>query len=683
MSKFAMKLIVCAVAFVLLLTSASLIVLPNIMDKNNQSDDKQNDPKQNTETEESEDSNMIQTPITNTESDSNLDNLKLWYDTMAGNNHSGDPEDLDESFYKALPQGNGRIGAMIYGNYPDEHIELNEATFWSAGPGNNDKVGAAEHFQEAVDLTLSDNLLEANDFVQSYLMTGGEAKYQSVGSLDLRFDHDDVSEYQRALDMRTGLVTSDYVYHGVKYHRESFVSYPDQVMVMRITADKAGAINMTAEYDCSLVGQFSRLVEDDTLIMDGRADADLGLEAARKYQTRTRIIPEGGTMSNTETTITVEGADSVMIVTAIRTNFVDYQTVNGDRVALVKADMEAVKDKTYDELKSAFMADYQELFGRVEINLGSGNESAKNMKQRIAEFSTTDDPDMVEILFQYGRYMMICGSRDSQPMNLQGIWNKFRNPVWGSKFTTNINYQMNYWPAFTTNLAECFQPYITKAEGLAEAGQYSAKTTYGLDSGWTVHHNTDLWNRTGPIDGPWGFWPAGGGWISTQLYDAYLFTKDESYLEQIYPILESSADFYRQILYTADIRGQEYQVIAPSNSPEIGMDHVVKGQEGSAIPGKFISYSVTMDNAIVRELFQNVIDAANILGIEDNEILTDIKEKIADIRPSQFGEFGQLLEWQYDYDVEDCGHRHISQLFGLYPGDSEMFATLSSFMKAL
>ncbi len=591
---------------------------------------------------------------------------------MAGNNHSGDPNDLEESVYKALPQGNGRLGAMIYGNYPDEHIELNEATFWSAGPGTNDKEGAADHIDKAQELALSDDLWGAHDYVEKHLVGGYEAKYQSVGSLDLRFGHDTVSEYQRELDLRTGLVTSDYVYNGVKYHRESFVSYPDQVLVVRITADKLGAITMTAEYDCSLGGQFERMVEgEDTLVMDGRADDGLGLEGAVKYQTRTRVVPEGGTMSHTDTAITVEGADSVMIVTAIRTNFVDYLTVDADRVALVKADMEAVKDKTYEELKSAFMADYQELFSRVEINLGSGNESAKNMKQRIEEFHITNDPDLVEILFQYGRYMMICGSRDSEPMNLQGIWNKFRSPVWDSKYTTNINYEMNYWPAFTTNLAECFQPFVDKAEDLSEAGNRTAKNTYGIETGWTLNHNTDLWNRTGPIDGPWGVWPTGGAWVANQLYDAYLFTLDKSYLEEIYPIIEGSADFLRQLMREKEIRGQEYQVITPSTSPEIWIWDTEKGREGASdIPGKAISYSITMDNAIARELFQSVIDAAEILGIEDNEIITDLKEKVADIRPNQVGEYGQLMEWQFDYDMVQNSHRHISQLYDLYPGNT-------------
>lgn len=591
---------------------------------------------------------------------------------MAGNNHSGDPNDLEESVYKALPQGNGRLGAMIYGNYPDEHIELNEATFWSAGPGSNDKEGAADHIAKAQELALSDNLWDAHDYVEKHLIGGYEAKYQSIGSLDLRFGHDIVSDYERELDMRTGLVTSDYVYNGVKYHRESFVSYPDQVIVMRITADKAGSVTMTAEYDCSLGGQFSRAIDgDDTLVMDGRADSGLGLDGALRFQTRTRIVPEGGVMSTGDNTITVEGADSVMLVTAIRTNFVDYKTVDGDQVALVKADMKAVKNKTYEELKSAFMADYQELFSRVEINLGSGNESAKNMKQRIAEFNTTNDPDLVEIIFQYGRYMMICGSRDSQSMNLQGIWNKFRSPVWDSKYTTNINYEMNYWPTFTTNLAECFKPFVDKAKGLAEAGNVTAKNTYNIDTGWTVNHNTDLWNRTGPIDGPWGVWPTGGAWIANQLYDAYLFTLDEDYLEEIYPVIEGSADFTRQMMFEKDIRGQRYQVIAPSTSPEIWIWDTEKGREGgSDIPGKAISYSVTMDNAIARELFQSVIDAAETLGIEDNEIITDLKAKVADIRPNQFGEFGQLMEWQFDYDMIENSHRHISQLYDLFPGNT-------------
>ncbi len=662
MTAFTKRLLICLIVIALLIATGSVFAFSGIFGKRRPS---------------------VEPQTAKPKSDDELDDLKLWYDTMAGNNHSGDPNDLEESVYKALPQGNGRLGVMIYGNYPDEHIELNEATFWSAGPGTNDKDGAADHIGKAQELALSDDLVGAHEYVEKHLIGGYEAKYQSVGSLDLRFGHDTVSEYQRELDMRTGLVTADYVYNGVKYHRESFVSYPDQVMVMRITADKAGAITMTAEYDCSLAGQFERSAEGDTLIMDGRADDGLGLSGAVRYQTRTRVIPDGGVMTTGDHAITVEGADSVMIVTAIRTNFVDYKTVDGDQAALVKADMEAVKDKTYEELKSAFMADYQELFSRVEINLGDGNEGAKNMKQRIAEFATTNDPDLVEIIFQYGRYMMICGSRDSQPMNLQGIWNKFRSPVWDSKYTTNINYEMNYWPAFTTNLAECFKPFAEKAKDLSQAGNATAKNTYNIETGWTVNHNTDLWNRTGPIDGPWGVWPTGGAWIANQLYDAYLFTMDEDYLKDIYPVIEGSADFTRQLMKEKEIRGQSYQVITPSTSPEIWIWDTEKGREGvSNVPGKAISYSITMDNAISRELFQSVISAAEILGIEDNEIITDLKAKVADIRPNQVGEFGQILEWQYDYDSAQNGHRHISQLYDLYPGNTANIRTSPELYKA-
>lgn len=333
MTPLTKRILICIIVVVLLLTSGFLFAFSDVFTKRKQP--------------------PVEPQGTKPEPNGELDDLKLWYDTMAGNNHSGDPNDLEESVYKALPQGNGRLGAMIYGNYPDEHIELNEATFWSAGPGSNDKEGAADHIAKAQELALSDNLWDAHDYVEKHLIGGYEAKYQSIGSLDLRFGHDIVSDYERELDMRTGLVTSDYVYNGVKYHRESFVSYPDQVIVMRITADKAGSVTMTAEYDCSLGGQFSRAIDgDDTLVMDGRADSGLGLDGALRFQTRTRIVPEGGVMSTGDNTITVEGADSVMLVTAIRTNFVDYKTVDGDQVALVKADMKAVKNKTYEELKS-------------------------------------------------------------------------------------------------------------------------------------------------------------------------------------------------------------------------------------------------------------------------------------------------------------------------------------------
>lgn len=587
--------------------------------------------------------------------------LKLWYDEMAGTNASGNAYDNSESFYKALPIGNGRVGAMVYGNYPNEKFDLNEATFWSGGPGKNDRAGAADKIEEAKQLVYDGQYSQADSFVSSNIIGGGEAKYQSVGTLELQFGHDNVSDYSRQLDMNTGIVSSKYVYDGKQYQRESFVSYPDDVMVTRITCDTPGSVSFTAEYSSSLTGQYEVSTEgDDTLVMDGHGDDGAGVSYAVWYQTRTKVMNENGEVSADGTNVTVTGADSVVLLTSIRTNFVDYQTCTADQKALAAEDIERASQKSYDELYEAFEADYTELFDRVDLQLGGDSgENLTPMRTRIQQFSQNEDPDLVEILFQYGRYLMICGSRDSQPLNLQGLWNKFRNPAWDSKYTTNINYEMNYWPALTTNLEECFQPFVEKAIALSEAGNYTARNTFGIEDGWVVNHNTDLWNRTGPIDGAWGLWPVGGGWISNQLYDAYNFNQDADYLNKIYPVIKGSADFLQQLMDKKEINGQEYEVIAPSNSPELSFRY----DGGTA----YLSYSVTMDNGISRELFQNVIEASDTLRV-DEELRDTLEEKVSLIRPDQIGADGTLMEWAFDWDNTERQHRHISHLYNLFPG---------------
>lgn len=586
---------------------------------------------------------------------------------MAGTNASGNPYDNNESFYKAMPIGNGRIGAMVYGNYPDEKIDLNEATFWSGGPGTNDKAGAADKIAQAQALEYAGKYTDADTYITNNLIGGGEAKYQSVGDLELAFGHTDVTNYSRQLDMNTGVVSCDYDCDGKTYHRESFVSYPDQVLVTKISCTTPGSISLTAKYGCSLTGQFAVSTDgSDTLVMDGHGDDGAGVNYAVSFQTRSKFINTNGTVSadSGAGSVSVKDADSVVILTAIRTNFVDYKTTNADQKALAISDIAKVSSTAYETLYSNHETDYQNLFKRVDVDLGgTGSENDKPMGQRISEFGVTQDPKLVKVLYQYGRYLMISGSREGgQPMNLQGIWNKFRNPAWDCKLTTNINYEMNYWPAFTTNLSECFEPFIEKAKALSVAGQYTAKNTYNIDTGWVVNHNTDIWNRTAPIDGAWGLWPTGAGWISDQLYDAYNFNQNPSYLSNIYPVIQGSADFLQAFMQQHEINGQDYQVICPSTSPEVNPPSDSGGQGAST------SYSVTMDNAISRSVFQDVIQASKILD-KDSGFSSTLQSKVAMIRPDQVGRLGQLQEWAYDWDSPTETNRHISFAYNLFPGN--------------
>ncbi len=598
-----------------------------------------------------------------TASSSYTDNdLKLWYNSMAGTNFSGNAYDNNEAFYKALPLGNGRIGAMVYGNCPDERIDLNEATFWSSGPSNNNKSGAANSLKTAQDQMFAENYTAGTNTVKG-MIGGGEAKYQSVGNLKLAFGHSTVSNYSRQLDMNTGVVSSDYIYNGKSYHRESFVSYPDQVMVTKITCNSAGSVSFTASYECSLTGQYTlSTAGSDTMIMNGHADTDNNIPYAVWFSTRSKILNTNGSVSANSNKITVTNADSVVILTSVRTNFVDYKTCNADEKGKATADITNASTKDYTTLYNNHVADYQKLFQRVDVDLGgSGSENSKPMPQRISEFGSTNDPKLAKVLFQYGRYLMISASRDSQPMNLQGIWNKFRNPAWGCKMTTNINYQMNYWPALTTNLAECFEPFVEKAKALQAPGNETARVHYNISNGWVLHHNTDLWNRTAPIDGEWGFWPTGGAWVSNMLYDAYNFNQDTEYLKEIYPVIKGSADFLQTLMRAKTISGQEYQVICPSTSPELNPPSNSGGQ------GAACSYGVTMDNGISRELFKGVIDASEKLNVDDTFRAT-LQAKVSKIKPDTIGSWGQLQEWAYDWDSQNEKNRHISHLYNLFPG---------------
>jgi len=590
------------------------------------------------------------------------EDLVMRYTKSAGNVNTNNAFNNNESFYKALPVGNGRIGGMVYGNCPDELIDLNECTVWSSGPSNNNKDGAANYLKEAQNLLKDGKYKAANDLIGSRMIGGGEAKYQMVGGLKLSFGHKNVSGYTRSLDMNDAVARTEYTCNGVKYKRETFVSHPDDVMVTRITADRSGAVSMTLGYENVLNGGVST-DGNDTLVANGHGSDDNWVKGAVYFSSRSKVIPQNGKVSAGNGNINVSGADSVVILTSIRTNFINYKLCNGDEKSDAKADIAKAEKLTYDTLYENHKADYQELFKRVDVDLG-GDSSVSNSKtvdQRINEFSKTQDPKMVKMLYQYGRYMMISASRDAQPMNLQGIWNKYSNPAWGSKATTNINYEMNYWPALTTNLEECFTPFVDKALTLQYAGNETAKVHYGINDGWVVHHNTDIWNRTAPIDGTWGQWPVGGAWISNMLYDAYRFNKNDEYLEKVYPVIKGSASFLNQLMIPVNINGQEYMAISPSTSPELNLPPYYGSNEA------FCDYSVTMDNGIARELFKDVTEASAILGKDEN-LRSDLNSKLTLIRPETIGNWGQIQEWAHDWDNKNEKHRHISHMYALYPG---------------
>lgn len=446
-----------------------------------------------------------------------------------------------------MPIGNGRLGGMVYGIVSRDVIGLNECTVWSGNPGNNNKAGAASSLATARSQIFAGNYTAA-DATVSNMIGSGQERFLPVGNLYLNFSGHIATNYYRELNLRTAIVRTTYSYAGVNYIREYFASYPDQVIVIRLTASQPGKITFSTSMDSPQTPVTTSNVGNDLLLLNGQADAV-------KFQNRVKVKTEGGSVTANSNSISVTGANSATVILAIGSNFNAYNNVSGDQAARATKYIDDVNAKTYTQLLNAHLADYQALFNRVDINLGPGHSSSQlSTDQRVANFSTSDDPQLVRLHYQFGRYLMIACSRPgSQPANLQGVWNKDMYPSWGSKYTTNINFQMNYWMTESGNLPECAIPMIEKTKALVAPGQQSAQVHWGVNSGWVLHHNTDLWNRTGPIDGAWGHWPTGGAWMCYNLWEHYQFSKDKIYLSDIYPILKGSAQFFLNSLVTETV----------------------------------------------------------------------------------------------------------------------------------
>lgn len=566
--------------------------------------------------------------------------LSLWYNKDAGT-----------VFTDALPIGNGRIGGMVYGTVAKDMIGLNESTVWSGNPGNNNKSGASNSLATARSQIFAGNYTAA-DATVSNMIGYGQERFQPVGNLYLAFAGHTASNYYRELNLKNAVAKTTYTYNGVNYTREYFASYPDQVIVVRLTASQAGKITFTASMDSPQTPVSTAATGGNTLILNGQADAI-------KFQNRLKVVNEGGTISTTNGSVTVTDANSATLYLAIGTNFNAYNNVTGDFAARATNYINNLGTKTYAQVLNAHVTDYQALFNRVDLHLGAGGTySSQPTNQRVANFGTNNDPQLVRLHYQFGRYLMISCSREgSQPANLQGVWNAEMNPAWGSKYTTNINFQMNYWMAETANLPECAIPFIEKVKALVAPGQQSAQVHWGVNTGWVLHHNTDLWNRTGPIDGAWGHWPTGAAWSCYNLWEHYLFAKDKTYLNDIYPTLKGSAQFLLNSMVTETVSGNNYLVTCPSTSPEIQHQQ-----------GYWTCFAPTMDNQIVRDMFHLTIQASEILNT-DATLRQQLKTAVAKIPPHKVGKYGQLQEWFYDWDNPNDKNRHISHLYGLFPSN--------------
>lgn len=564
--------------------------------------------------------------------------LTLWYNSDAAG-----------EFTNALPIGNGYMGGIIYGGVTKDIIGLNEGTVWSGGPGDNNKQGAASHLKDARDAMFRGDYKTAESIVSNYMIGPGPASFQPVGDLVITTSHSGATNYRRELDLKTAIAKTTYTSGGVKYTREYFASYPDHVIVVRLSADKSGSVSfgatMTTPHRNNKMSN-----SGNTLIYDVTVNSI-------KFQNRLNVVADGGTVSVANGNINVQGANSAMLVLTIATNFKSYNDVSGDPGAIAADIMSKVKGKSYDDLLTAHLKDYQTIFNRVKIDLGPADNSAGDITStRVKNFNSTNDPSLVELHYQYGRYLLIASSRKGgQPANLQGIWNKDTNPVWGSKYTTNINLEMNYWPVETANLGECVWPLIDKIKSMVPQGEKTAKVHWGVDEGWVEHHNTDLWNRTAPIDGAWGLWPSGAGWLSTHLWEHFLFNPtDKAYLQDVYSTMKGAALFFVNSLVEEPETGHKYLVTAPSDSPE--NDH----------GGYNVCFGPTMDNQIIRDVLNYTIEASKILGV-DEDVRAKMEATVKRLPPTKTGKYGQITEWLQDWDDPNNKNRHISHLYGLFP----------------
>lgn len=571
--------------------------------------------------------------------------LKMWYDKPA------------TVWNEALPVGNGRLGAMIYGDPVTERIQLNEETFWSGGPSRNDNPRALEALPEIRQLIFEGKYQEAEKMVNENMMTQRNGSmYQVVGNLELNFDgHQDYTNYYRELDLEQAMFTTTYQVEGVTFKREVFASQPDQVIVVRLTADKRGKLNFAAELNGPLQTT-GTMLDPNTLEMTGLSGTHEGITGQVKFNARARIINKGGTIAAESEQIKVSGADEVLILISIATNFVDYQTLTADETERCSNYLAAAEKVTYKKLRDNHVEAYQEYFNRAGLDLGTSPAAQQPTDVRIKNFSTTHDPELVSMYYQFGRYLLISSSQPGgQPANLQGIWNESTHPAWDSKYTININTEMNYWPAEKCNLTELHEPLIRMVKELSQTGQQTAREMYG-SKGWVTHHNTDIWRISGVVDGAaWGIWPMGGAWLSQHLWEKYLYGGDLNYLESVYPILKSACEFYQDFLVEEPTR--KWLVVSPSISPE------------NAPAGRpSITAGATMDNQILFDLFSKTIKAASLLN-KDRELMADFQQILDRLPPMQIGQHGQLQEWMEDLDNPNDKHRHVSHLYGLYPSN--------------
>ena len=588
-----------------------------------------------------------------------------------------------EEWENAYPVGNGRLGAMVYGGIKEEKIQLNEDTYWSGGPYSTVVKGGYKELPKIQKLIFEGKPLEAHKIFGRYLMgyPVEQQKYQSLANLHLFFNEDlEAKNYKRWLDLSEGITGVEYTINGVTYLREVLSSHVDQTIAIRLTASKPGMISFDTELRGVRNSAHSNYATDyfrmdgkgeNELILTGKSADYLGIEGKLRYEARAQIHSDGGTVERDGTRIKVANSNSVTILFVAATNFINYKDVSGNEKAEVQNYLENLDNKDYATIRKNTLEDYQSLFDRVELDLPSTSTSYLPTDERMVSIQTDPDPQMSSLSYQFGRYILISSSRPgTQPTNLQGIWNKDMNPSWDSKYTTNINTEMNYWPAEASNLSELTEPLFKMIEELTDQGTEVASEHYGA-KGWVFHQNTDIWRVAAPMDGPtWGTFTVGGAWLTTHLWEHYQFTQDLKFLEKVYPIIKGSVDFFMDFLI--EHPNGKWLVTNPSNSPENPPEGPGYEYFYDEVTGMYyfttITAGATMDIQILKDLFKYYGQATEILG-RDNEYAYEVLKSRERLVPSQVGKDGTLQEWMEDYGQLEEKHRHFSHMYGLFPGN--------------
>ena len=571
---------------------------------------------------------------------------KLWYSRPA------------RTWLEALPVGNSHMAAMVYGGTGHEVIQLNEETFWSGGPYHNNSATALAHLKEIRDSIFAGHEMFAHRMSDKYFVVGPHGmRYLPMGRMTLTFPLvKDVSDYYRELNLNEATTSVHYHANGANYRRTVFASLADDMLVTKIETDKKGTLQFSLGFTSDMA--YSVRAEGHTLIAVVDGVAQEGVPAALKAECR-MLVETDGQVENHDTCLQVTGATTAVVRTAANTNYVNYHDVSGNASIRNTETLERAAAMNYQKLLKRHTTAYHKQFDRVSLTLPATAASTMETDRRVAAFTQEGktDLDLVALMFQFGRYLLISASQPGgQPATLQGKWNDRLNAPWDSKYTININTEMNYWPSDVTNLGETQMPLFAMVKDLGTTGALTARTLYGC-GGWVAHHNTDLWRIAGPVDGAsWGMFPTGGAWLATHVWQHFLFTGDRAFLKDMYPVLKGAADFFLDFLQTDPRTG--YLVTVPTVSPE-------HGPHGTETP---ITAGSTMDNQIVFDVLSAAQKATHLL-CPDTAYERRLATALAKLPPMRVGHYGQLQEWQQDADDPKDQHRHISHLYGLYPSN--------------